>query len=101
MKASCQHRRELYVISRNCNNSKLKAHYKSYCLILPTVFKPTKQFYYKNKISKSNNKIKITWDIMKKETCKNHINEGIQLINIDGKLITSQQSTAALSITTF
>ena len=29
---SCQHKRELYLISRDSNNSKLKAHYKSYCL---------------------------------------------------------------------
>ena len=28
------------------------------------------------------------------ETCKNHTNEGIQLKNIDGKLITNQQSIA-------
>jgi len=28
------------------------------------------------------------------ETCKNHTNKGMQLINIDGKLITNQQSIA-------
>jgi hypothetical protein len=28
------------------------------------------------------------------ETCKNHKNKGIQLINIDVKLITNQQSIA-------
>ena len=50
--------------------------------------------YYNNKISNSNNKIKITWDIIKKETCKNHTNKGTQLINIEGNLITNQQSIA-------
>ena len=28
------------------------------------------------------------------ETCKNHTNKGTQLINIDGNLITNQQSVA-------
>ena len=94
IKTSCKHRRELYLISRDSNNSKLKAHYKSYCLILSKVNEAEKQLYYNNNFSKSNNKIKITWDIIKTETCKNHTNKGTQLINIDGKLITNQQSTA-------
>ena len=68
--------------------------YKSYCLILSKVITDAKQFYYNHKISKSNNKIKTTWDIIKTETSKNHTNEGTQLINVDGKLITNQQSTA-------
>jgi hypothetical protein len=82
------------LISRNSNNSKLKAHYKSYCLILSKVIKAAKQIYYNNKIFKSNNKIQTTWDIIKMETCKNHTNKGTQLINIDGNLITNQQSIA-------
>jgi len=80
--------------SRDSNNSKLKAHYKSYCLIFSEVIKAAKQLYCNNKISKSNNKTKTTWDIIKMEKCKNHTNKGTQLINIDGKLITNQQSTA-------
>jgi len=94
IKTSCQHKRELYFISRECNNSKLKAHYKYYCLILSRVIKTAKQLYYNNKISKSNNKIKTTWDIIKMETCKNHTNKGTQLINIDENLITNQQLIA-------
>ena len=69
-------------------------HYKSYCLILSRVIKATKQLYYNYKISKSNNKIKTTWDIIKTETCENHSNKRTQLINIHGKLITNQQSIA-------
>jgi len=87
IKTSCQHKRELSLISRHSNNSKLKAHYKSYCLILSKVIKAAKQLYYNNKISKSNNKIKTTWDIIKTETCKNHTSKDTQLINIDGNLI--------------
>jgi len=60
---------------------------------LSKVIKAAKQLYYNNKISKSNNKIKTTWDIIKVEACKNHTNKGTQLIKIDGKLITNLQST--------
>jgi len=82
------------LISRDSNNPKLKAHYKSYCLILSKVINAAKQLYYNNKISKSNNKIKTTWDIIEMETCKNHANKGTQLVNIDGNLITNQLSIA-------
>jgi len=54
--------------------------------------KTVKYLCYNSKISKSNNKIKNSLDIMKMETCKNHTNKGTQLININGKLITNQQS---------
>jgi len=50
IKTSCQHKRELNFISRDSNNSKLKAHYKSYCLIFSKVIKAAKQLYYNNKI---------------------------------------------------
>jgi len=50
--------------------------------------------YYINKISNSNNKINTTWAIIKMETCKNHTYKGTQLVNIDGKLVTNQQSIA-------
>jgi len=93
IKTSCQHKRELYLISRDSDNSKLKAHYKSYCLILSKVIKAAK-LYYSSKISKCNNKIKTTWGIIQMVTCKNHTNNGTQLINIDGNLITNQQSIA-------
>jgi len=92
IKTSCQHKREIYLVSRDSNNSKLKAHYKSYCLILSKVIKAAKQLYYNKKMSKSNNKIKTTWYIIKMKTCKNHTNKSTQLINIDGNLITNQQS---------
>jgi len=59
---------------------------------LSKVIKGAKQLYYNNKISKSNNKIKTTCDIIKTETCKNHTNKGTQLTNTDLKLITNQQS---------
>jgi hypothetical protein len=59
-----------------------------------------KQLYYNNNISKSNNKIKTTCDIIKMETCKNHTNRGTGLINMDGNLITDNKQLQILSITT-
>jgi hypothetical protein len=97
IKTSCQHKRGLYLISRDSDNSKLKAHYKSYRLLLYKIIKAAKQLYYNSKISKSNNKIKTTWDIIKTATCKNHTNKGTQLINIDGNLVTNQQAIANYS----
>jgi hypothetical protein len=94
IKTSCQHKREIYWISGDSNNSKLKAHYKYYCLILSKVIKAAEQLYYNNKISMSKNKIKTTWDIIKLETCKNCTNNDTKLENIDGKLITNQQIIA-------
>jgi len=61
---------------------------------LSKVIKVAKQVYYNSKVSKSNNKIKTTRDIIKVETCKNHTNKGTKLVNIDGKLINNQQSIA-------
>jgi hypothetical protein len=82
------------LISRNSNNPKLKAHYKSYCLILSKLIKAAKQLYYNNKICQSNNKIKTTLDIIKTETCKNYTNKETHLVNIDGRLITNHQLIA-------
>jgi hypothetical protein len=42
IKTSCQHKREFYLISRDSNNPKLKAYYKSCCLILSKVIKAAK-----------------------------------------------------------
>ena len=70
IKTSCQHKGELYLISRVSNNSKLKAHYKSYCSVLSKLINAAKQLYYNNKISKSNNKIKTTLGYYKKKTYK-------------------------------
>jgi len=94
IKTSCQHKGELYLNSRDCNNPKLKVHYKSYGLILSKVIKAAKQLYYNHKISKSTKKIKTTWDITKMKTCKNHTNKGTQLIHIHGKLNNNKHSVA-------
>ena len=62
IKTSCQHKRELYLISRDSNNSKLNARCKACCLILLKVIKAAEQLYYNSKVKKPNNKT-TTWEI--------------------------------------
>jgi len=48
-KTSCRHKRELYLISSNSNDEKLKRHYQSYCKILLKVIKEAKKLNYDTK----------------------------------------------------
>jgi hypothetical protein len=51
-------------------------YYVNYCKILTKVIKEAKKIYYDCTIPKSNNKIKTTWSIIKKEIgYNNHRNE--------------------------
>ena len=50
------------------NEMKHKFYYKQYCKILTKVIKEAKKLYYKEAISKSKNKMKTTWNIIRKET---------------------------------
>jgi hypothetical protein len=38
IKTSCKHKRELYLISRDSHDPKLKCHYKPYCKVLSMSF---------------------------------------------------------------
>jgi hypothetical protein len=60
--------RLLYLYTRSSNDTSLKRHYKQYCKILANVIKEAKKYTYNNQINKSTNKIKTTWNIIKKET---------------------------------
>jgi len=78
IKTSCRHKRELYLISRNSNDEKLKRHYQACCKILHNVIKEAKKLYYDTKIQKSNNKCKTTWETIKKLTNNHHSHTEIQ-----------------------
>jgi hypothetical protein len=56
IKTSCNHKRELHLMSRNSYNPDLKKYYKLYCKILINVIKEAKRLHYDGKIKKSNNK---------------------------------------------
>jgi hypothetical protein len=70
IKISCQHKRDLYLLCRNINNTTLKNHYKLYCKVLTNVIKTAKKLYYDKRISNSNNSAKTLWSIVKTETKK-------------------------------
>jgi len=94
IKISINHKRELYLISRSSKNPKFKEYYKSYCKLLSKVIKEAKILQYKKQILTSYNKTRTTWNIVKSETGKKRGKEEISLLNINGKLIQNQQTTA-------
>jgi hypothetical protein len=52
---------------------------------LSDVIKAAKTLHYNSKILNSNNKMKATWDFVKSATDRNSSNNGIHLLNIEGK----------------
>jgi len=68
IRTSCKHKRLLYLYTRSSNDTAIKKHFKQYCKILANVIKEAKRYTYNNQINKSTNKIKTTWNIIKKET---------------------------------
>jgi len=85
IKTSCRHKRELYLISRNSNDEKLKRHYQAYCKILLKVIKEAKNYIMTQKLKKSNNKCKATWEIIKKLTNNHYSHIDIQELMVDNK----------------
>ncbi|PNF23822.1 hypothetical protein B7P43_G15913 [Cryptotermes secundus] len=75
IKISCKHKRTLYVNSRNNNNPNIRVFYVKYCKILRNVIKEAKKQHYRRLIAKSDNKIKMTWNIIKRETGKMHLTD--------------------------
>jgi hypothetical protein len=57
---SCRHKRELYLLYRNNNDTVVKSYYKSYCRILSSVINAAKRHYFDGLNTNSKNKIKTT-----------------------------------------
>jgi hypothetical protein len=68
IKISCNHNKDVYLLSRDNNDINLKGYYKQYCRILSSAIKQAKRLTYNNKIINSSNKMKTTWNIIKSET---------------------------------
>jgi hypothetical protein len=68
IKISINHKRELYLSSRNRKNPKFKEYYKLYCKLLLKVIKEAKILQYKNQILTSYNKARTAWNTVKSET---------------------------------
>jgi hypothetical protein len=79
IKTSCNHKRELYLVSRKSSDLNLTSHYKSCCRILSNVSNTTKELHYNRKILNPN-KIKAMWNIIKPETGRKLSNYGLHLI---------------------
>ena len=94
IKISCKHKRILYTISRNCNDPTVKTHYDNYCRILKKVIREAKKQHYSRLIAKSSNKVKTTWNIIKKETGKLHPTEQIPSLVMGNENLKEPESLA-------
>jgi phage anti-repressor protein len=70
IKISLGHKRDLFLISRNSKNHKLKQYYKSYRKLLSKVIKEAKILHYNKQILTSHNKTRTICNIVKNETGK-------------------------------
>jgi hypothetical protein len=70
------HKRSLYVLGRNCNDSKLKLYYNWYCAIfLKKSNERGKKLYYNHSIDYPKKKMKTIWNVMKNVTGKVHTSD--------------------------
>jgi len=65
VKISINHKRELYLSSRNSKKPKLKEHYKLDCKLVLKVIKELKISQYRKQILTFYNKTRTTWNIVK------------------------------------
>jgi len=91
---SCNRKREMYLKMRDNNEMKHKLYYKQYCKILTKVIKEAKKLYYKEAISKSKNKMKTTWNIIRKATSKLNNEGNINSIRIKDQVVYKQITIA-------
>jgi hypothetical protein len=64
----CEKKRKMNLTYRQDDDPHFKLYYLKYCKILVKVIKEAKKVYYDRKFTKSHNKIKTTWSIIKRET---------------------------------
>jgi len=79
---------------RRSNDINLKLQYKRYCKILTGVIKTAKEMYYDEFISKSKNKTKTIWEIIKKEIGKNNCHNVIKPLKINYTIPNDPQEIA-------
>jgi len=81
---SCRHKKDLYLLCRMSNNIVLKNFYKKYCKILTSTIQLAKKLHYNELISKSENKTKTAWSIIKSLTNKRADSSEEPMLNIEG-----------------
>jgi len=77
----------LYETFKYSNDPGFKLYYKKYCKILTSNIEASKRKHYDNLISKSINKTKTTWNIVKTITNKRNSQNKIASMNINNHLI--------------
>jgi hypothetical protein len=87
IKISWKHKRSLYAFTKNSNEPKAKENGIKYCRILRKLIKEAKEQHYNRLTAKSNNKIKTTWNIIKKQTGKVHSVEQVPTLLVNDKKI--------------
>jgi hypothetical protein len=95
IKISCKHKRSLCTFTKNSNDPKAKAHYITYCQILKIVSKEAKKLHYARLIAKSNNKIKTTWNMIKKETGRGYPIEQAPSLLVNNEKLTDPSMVAS------
>jgi hypothetical protein len=99
IKISCKRKMSLCIYRRNSSDQNTRAFYIKYCKILNNVTKKAKKQHYSRLIAKSDNKIKTTWDRVKRETGKVHLTTQIPSPFIDnGKVKDPDTAANAFSI---
>jgi hypothetical protein len=95
IKISCaKKKRELYLTYKKINNPIHKEYYKSYCHTLSKVIMSAKKLYYSNRIMKSNNKPKTTWNIVRTITNNKNTTNNITTMNVNNQLSSDPQTIA-------
>jgi hypothetical protein len=78
-------KRRLFLAQRGKNDPILTNHYKSYCKILSCVIKSAKQRHYNSILTRSKNKTKFMWNLIKNNSNINSKGHNINSIKENGK----------------
>jgi hypothetical protein len=87
IRISCLNKRKLYEKLKYNGDTRLKLFFKKYCKILMSTIKASKKLHYDNLISKSVNKTKTTWNIIKESINKNNGQTIIKSIKFNNNII--------------
>jgi hypothetical protein len=101
IRTSCKHKRELYLLCKNSNDSLLKNYYKLYSKILSNVRREAKKHYCGKQIENSKNKMETFWDITRTLTGIKTKNKDMHQLNINDNISYNLQTIPDFLRTTF
>jgi len=87
IKISCANKKKLYETFKCSKDPSFNLYYKKYCKILTSTIEASKRKHYDNLITKSINKTKTTWNIVKTITNKRNSQNKIASMNINNHFI--------------